>query len=329
MLTEQQLIKKIRGLCGGRDKHLVRGIGDDCAVIRQMNGHLQLITTDALVENIHFNTSWHPARKLGRKAASVNISDIAAMAGNPRYAFLSLALPAGTKDVWLDEFLFGFKEVLDEYQVLLLGGDTVRSVDVLMFSVTILGEVSEEEICYRSGARPGDAILVSGTLGDAAAGLIACKKRLEDPAGRYSSLVQRHLDPQAKVELGRLLGKSGKVHAMLDSSDGLATDLAHLCEESGVGAEIAAEGIPINDAVRELAPRGRYEPLSLAVSGGEDYQLVLTAAEKDVDALLLDCQERLAEKLTVIGRILEGKGVILVEGGRRREVSFKGFDHFR
>jgi len=329
MHSERQLIGQIRRLCGGGDAQVIRGIGDDCAVIRQSKGLLQLVTTDALVENIHFNLAWHPAGKLGRKAASVNISDIAAMAGTPRFAFLTLGLPTDTQSAWLDGFLQGFKEVLDEHGVLLLGGDTVKSVEALLFSVTVLGEVAEEAICFRSGARPGDLILASGTLGDAAAGLAVCKGRLADPQGRYIALVARHLDPRAKVELGRFLGGSRKVHAMLDSSDGLATDVAHLCEESGVGAEIFADRLPMSEALRELAERQGLDPFHLALSGGEDYQLLLTVAEEDAAALVEACRAQLGEELTFVGRIVGGRGVMLLQGGARRDISFQGYDHFK
>jgi len=330
MYSERQLIDQIRRLCGGRgDERVIRGIGDDCAVVRLTEGLLQLVSTDALVENIHFNLTWHPAVKLGRKAASVNISDIAAMAGIPRFAFLTLGLTADTDSAWLDGFLQGFKDVLDEHGVLLLGGDTVKSVEALLFSVTVLGEVAENEICFRSGARPGDLILASGTLGDAAAGLAVCRNRLADPHNRYAPLVARHLDPLAKVELGRFLGASHKVHAMLDSSDGLATDIAHLCKESGVGAEIFADRLPMSKALRELAEGQGLDPLYLALSGGEDYQLLLTVAEGDAAALVEGCRAQLGEKLTVVGRIVGGRGVMLEQDGGLQDISFQGYDHFR
>jgi len=329
MYSELQLIEKIRQMASVNTASVVRGIGDDCSVIRISGGLLQLVTTDTLVEGVHFNTSWHPPKLLGRKSASVNLSDIAAMAGVPRYAFLSLALSEICGSDWIEDFLSGFDEVLQEHCVSLLGGDTVRSPGPLMFSVTVMGEVMESEICYRYGARPGDLLLTSGTVGGAAAGLLICEKKMKIATEPSARLVTCHLDPQAKVRLGRLLGRSGKVHAMLDSSDGLASDIAHLCEESGVGAELVAESLPIAQGVKLLAEEVGDDPLNFCLRGGEDYQLVMAVPETEAAALIERCAADLDEKLTIIGRITEGHGVILLKNGERREITFQGYDHFK
>lgn len=330
MKSELGLIREIRGLAGQSDPAVIRGIGDDCAVIRPASGLLQLISTDALVENVHFDLGWHPPMQLGRKAASVNISDIAAMAGTPRFAFLAAALPPQTDDAWITSFFEGFRQVLAEHRVLLLGGDTVKSPGPLMFTVTVLGEVAEGEICYRSGARPGDLILASGPLGSAAAGLAACRAGIPVNDSRFRQIIDCHLDPLARVALGRLLGRSGVVHAMLDSSDGLATDISHICEESGCGAVIEADLLPIGAETVAAARELDFDPLHLAVSGGEDYQLLFTAAAAEATRLLTLCEKELRQTPVVIGRIVEGKGVVLEEKrGGRKDITFKGYDHFK
>ncbi|MEJ2688722.1 MAG: thiamine-phosphate kinase [Deltaproteobacteria bacterium] len=328
MKSEIGLIQDIRRVPIQGDSAVVLGIGDDCAVIRPPAGMLQLVSIDALVENVHFNLGWHPPFLLGRKVASVNISDIAAMAGNPRFAFLAAALTPQTEEVWIASFLDGFRQVLAEHNVLLLGGDTVKSPGPLMFTVTVLGEVTEKEICYRSGARSGDLILSTGPLGGAAAGLAACKAGLMKDES-FAAVVKCHLDPLPQVALGRLLGRSGAVHAMLDSSDGLAADVSHICEESRCGAVIEEEMLPIGSATIALARELDLEPLQFAVSGGEDYQLLFTTGEKEAAGLLDLCEKELGLRPVVIGRIVEGEGVVLVgKDGDKTNITFKGFDHF-
>lgn len=330
MKSEIGLIREIRGMTTQGDPAVARGIGDDCAVIRSNAGLLQLVSTDALVENVHFDLRWHPPLLLGRKAASVNISDIAAMAGTPRFAFLAAALTLQTDDAWIATFFEGFRQVLAEHGVLLLGGDTVKSPGPLMFTVTVLGEVEENEICFRSGALPGDLILAGGPLGGAAAGLAACRSGMPIDDRRFASVIGCHLDPLAQVALGRLLGRAGTVHAMLDCSDGLATDISHLCEESHCGAIIEADRLPISAQTIALADELDLDPLQLAISGGEDYQLLFTAGKEEAARLIALCEKELRQTPVAIGRIVEGKGVVLVKkGGGERDITFMGYDHFK
>jgi thiamine-monophosphate kinase len=329
MKSEIGLIRDIRRLPIQSDPAVVLGIGDDCAVIRPSAGLLQLVSTDALVEDVHFNLGWHPPFLLGRKIASVNISDIAAMAGTPRFAFLAAALPAETEEAWITSYLEGFRQVMAEYGVLLLGGDTVRSPGPLMFTVTVVGEVLEEEICYRSGARPGDLILCSGPLGEAAAGLAACRAGIARDDERFAAIIKCHLDPLPQIALGRLLGHTGMVHAMLDSSDGLATDISHICEESRCGAIIETDLLPISAETIALARELGLDPLQLALTGGEDYQLLFTIGEKEAASLLDLCEKELELRPVVIGRMVEGEGAVLLEkGGDKTDITFKGYDHF-
>jgi len=325
---EREIIARIREKSPHRRGSLLEGIGDDCAVYRTSENHVNLVTTDTLVEGVHFALDWHPPEVLGRKAAAVNISDIAAMGGVPRFALLSLALSRGTESEWLDAFLVGFLAVLGEHDVSLIGGDTVQSGQGLCLSVTILGEIEEGRAVSRSGAAVGDLVMVSGCLGEAAAGLAICQKGWQ---GReeWRQLVDAHLDPVPKVALGRVLAASGLVHAMMDLSDGLATDLAHICAESRVGAVVRAEEIPLSAALQDAARACGHSALDWALSGGEDYQLLFTLSEADLPGLcrLLAASGR-DEALHPVGRIVEGRGVHLEEEGDVREISYTGYEHF-
>jgi len=324
---EREIIARIRQAVGGAGDLLV-GIGDDCAVYRTAPDRVSLVTTDTMVAGIHFDLMWHPPAELGRKAATVNISDIAAMGGQPRFALLSLALTPDLGEQWLAEFMAGFLAVLSEHGVVLIGGDTVQGRHESVFSVTVLGEMAEAEVLTRKGARVGDVVLVSGLLGEAAAGLALCRLGLGHDPG-WQPLVGAHLNPFPQVELGRVLAASGLVHAMQDLSDGLATDLAHICTESGVGAVVAAEKVPLSSLLRKAAETCGQSPLEWALAGGEDYQLLLTAGEEQLAPLCALVRKETGRELHPVGRIVEGRGVFLEEAGQRREISYQGYEHFR
>jgi len=328
--SERSIIDDIRSrLPDGGAAGLVRGIGDDCAVLARAGGLLELATTDTLVEGVHFDLAWHPAHLLGRKAVAVNVSDIAAMGGIPRYALLALGLPATLAKAWLDDLLAGFIAALAEYGVVLVGGDTVRSPAGLVLSVTVLGEVAADEVLYRHGASPGDGVWVSGCLGAAAAGLELCRGGRALPAGHpWAPLGRAHLDPVAQVRLGRLLATSGMVRAMMDLSDGLATDLAHLCKESGVGAEVDAACLPLADELRQAARELGRDPLDWALAGGEDYGLLFAAPADAAEKLVRLVAEAGGPVISRVGYCTAGSGVVLVHQGRERHIAYQGYDHF-
>lgn len=328
-LSERELIDRIRAGAAGQADDLVRGIGDDCAVFQLDNQRLALVTVDTLVEGIHFDRRWHAPELLGRKAVAVNMSDIAAMGGTPRFVLLSLAAPATIQPAWLEQLLDGVMAAIRDYGALLIGGDTVRSDHEAMLSITVFGEAAAGEVCYRSGALLGDAILVSGPLGQAAAGLALCRQGAAEQRLAWQPLVQAHCNPQAQVALGRLLAGSRRVHAMMDISDGLATDLAHLCKESGVGAEVDAAALPITPGLREAAAVCGADLLDWVLRGGEDYQLLFTCAADEVAELSRLARERLGTELHRIGRIVAGKGVALLANGKRSDITYQGYDHFR
>jgi len=332
MISERQCIDLIRQFSGSRDKEfLVRGIGDDCAVLKKDDADCLLLTTDTLVEGVHFDLAWHPPHLLGRKSAAVNLSDIAAMGGRPTACLLSIAFPDGVPS-WFAEFMAGFSEVLREFDTLLVGGDTVRGRNDIVVTVTLIGEVKKATVCYRSGAQPGDLVWVSGPLGNGAAGLELCRKGLQksyETATDLQQLVKAHLDPEPLVRLGAVLAASGLVHAMMDISDGLATDLAHLCKESGVGAEVRQDLLPVYEPLRLAAAALGANVLDWVLRGGEDYQLLFTSKAADENKLRRLAAEQSDRKIVAIGKIVEGQGVFLCRENERRDISYQGFDHFR
>jgi len=330
MISEVELIKRIRRFPSPPSPpDLLKGIGDDCAVFRPGGADtLSLITTDTLVEGVHFDLSWHPPQLLGQKAAAVNLSDIAAMGGIPRFALLSMAIPTTMAVSNVDAVLEGFLHALTHAGVSLIGGDTVRSDQGLTLSVTVIGEVESGQVLYRSGAKAGDQIWVSGWLGQAAAGLALCRQGQAERKALYPALLDAHLAPKPETALGRALAQSGLVTAMIDMSDGLASDLAHLCEESGLGALVRAESLPISGDCREASQALGLVPEGLAISGGEDFSLLFTAPPAARNAIAGLAGQAVGGQLHLIGEMIEGQGVLLSGDGPSRHIEFQGFDHF-
>ncbi len=329
MPSERELIAAIRRQCPDQLGEVVKGIGDDCAVLRPEGAaRLTLLTVDTLVESVHFDRAWHPPELLGRKAAAVNLSDIAAMGGEPRFALLSLALPPELASGWVEQFMVGFLAALHEHGVVLIGGDTVKSGAEAVFTVTLLGEVWPGQVLYRSSARPGELVWISGTVGDAAAGLHLCRQGRAEGEASWATLVKAHLNPTPEVALGRLLAASGLVGAMMDTSDGLATDLAHLCAESGVGAEIEAAALPFSPALREVAKLFKIDPLDWGLKGGEDFRLLFTSAPEHGPELQALVRARAQRELYCIGRIVANRGVRLLAPEGAQEIAYRGYDHF-
>jgi thiamine-monophosphate kinase len=331
-VNERQIIDLLGSVTTADFPDLLQGIGDDCAVIRKNRQQSWLVTMDTLVESVHFDRNWHPPDKLGRKVISVNVSDIAAMGGTPVLVFLSLGMPDGFDVRWFREFSMGLADACREYHCILAGGDTVRSSSGVLITVTIMGAMQTSRVVLRSGARIGDTVWVSGYPGRAAAGLDLCRLgRTADAA--FAELVETHLNPRPRLELGRLLAQNRLVHAMMDLSDGLATDLAHICTQSKVGAVIdpalLREDLPLAAAAGML----RKNPEQWILTGGEDYELVFTASARK-SAAIVDLGEKLRIPVARIGRIDGKQGVRVLQfppnGGRpvERDISYSGYDHF-
>ncbi|MFH1147574.1 MAG: thiamine-phosphate kinase, partial [Pseudomonadota bacterium] len=266
-----------------KNKDLVRGIGEDCAVISFDKTYL-LVTTDALVENVHFSLNYTTPYLLGKKSVAVNLSDIAAMGGRPRYVFLTLAAPGQLTVSFARQFLRGMNYWSRRFDLLLAGGDTVHSPSGLVLNITVIGQGQKDSTVFRSGAKEGDLIFVSGYLGDSAAGL-ELLQRGYSKNGAYGRLVKAHLDPVPQLPLGQYLSQNHLASAMIDLSDGLATDLAHIGEESGIGAEVYADRIPTSRACRKFSEVSGSSPTAWALTGGEDYGLLFTVPAKKAEEL--------------------------------------------
>ena len=296
------------------------GIGDDAAALLPTPGTVTLITSDMLLDGVHFDLSFCDPRSLGRKSLSVNLSDLAAMGAVPRQFLLSIALPGEISLEFLDDFMAGVMEQADRFGVTLVGGDTCASRGGLVISITALGEQRPERVVKRSGASPGDLICLSGSVGDAAAGLNELRRGV-----REGYLVSRQLDPQPRVEAGVALATAGVAGAMIDVSDGALADLTHICELSRVGARLDLARLPLTEEY--LASCGA-DPYALALSGGEDYELLFTVprgSESEMRAIFAG----LGLRVSVIGEIVAEEGVELVtaEGGVYTP-ALRGFEHF-
>src|SRR5918911_2296077 len=311
------------------------GIGDDAAVIQQQTGRDTVVTADLLVEEIDFHLSTTTPWLLGYKALAVSLSDIAAMGARPHYALLSIGLP---QEIWdsdfIDELYEGFFALADTYNVALIGGDVSRTPERIVIDSIIIGEAARGRAVYRSGARPGDHIFVTGSLGGAAAGLRLLERgaRLRRKSPRSSNqrategLLLRQLRPEPRVPWGALLGEEHLATAMIDISDGLSSDLAHLCTESRVGALLNASRVPIAPAVVHLCGRRALDPLLLALHGGEDFELLFTIRPRDLRWLPRALGDVPA---TYIGDVTRDAGQIrLSEGSRVWTLEPGGFEHF-
>ena len=319
-LGERELLAVIRRHFTVPREDVLLGIGDDAAILRPGSGRL-LVTKDLLVEGYDFILPLQDPRLLGRKSLNVNISDIAAMGGRPLYAILGLGLPNEISLDWVVEFFAGLKEASRAADVVLVGGDLSQARKVFI-SVTVIGRVGRAVL--RSGARPGDHIFVSGSLGDSKQGLLLYKKghRLGENA-TTNFFLRAFLDPRPQTALGLELARRRAASSMIDCSDGLSVDLNNICGASGAGAEIDPLRIPLSRALKAF----RKDSLSLALHGGEDFQLIFTVRPAALPRL-----EPLRKKfrLTDIGRIVAEKGIWTVDArGRRKVLEIKGYEHFR
>jgi thiamine-monophosphate kinase len=290
-----------------------RGIGDDCAVLRVAADSDLLVTTDLCVEDVHFHREWHPAGSVGHRCLGRGLSDIAAMGGEPFACFLSLALPPELPQKWVNDFLAGLLRLADQFRVALSGGDTATAAKITA-DIMVLGRVPAGEALLRSQARPGDRIYVSGELGGSAAVL---KELYSEEKGSAKGR-ECHFYPAPRIAVGRWLRKSKLATAMIDISDGLSVDLAHVCEESGVDALVNLQAVPV----------ARRADLNLALHGGEDYELLFTASKK------AKLPARFAGvRITEIGEIRRraGKGATVRSvdaAGRLRPLAPAGWEHF-
>jgi len=309
----------------------LKGAGDDAAVIKA-GDQLILLSTDLLIEGIHFDLSYMPFKHLGYKAAVVNISDIAAMNGIPKQMTLSIAVSSRFSAEALDELYAGFLLACEKYQVDLVGGDTSSSSRGLMISVSIIGTATKEEITYRSGANPGDLLCVTGDLGSAYLGLLILEREkkvfqvnpdMQPELSGYDYQIGRQLKPEARTDIRKLLQAAAvRPSSMIDISDGLASEIMHICKQSDVGCKLFEGKIPIETQTRELSMEFKIIPSVAALSGGEDYELLFTVAQSDYEKL------KDVQGISFIGHMTgPSEGIIMITpDGKSVPLSAQGWD---
>ena len=264
-LKEKLLIDRIRRTARG-NRSVGTGIGDDCAVLRLPRSHEALVTTDFSLEDVHFRREWHPSDSVGHRCLARGLSDIAAMGGVPRAAFLSLALPPDLPQKWVDQFVAGLLKLAKRYSVPLAGGDTAQSPAGILADIVVLGSAPAGKAILRSGAKPGDLLYVTGALGSSSSAL----NRLRDGEKLKPKSHPKHFYPEPRIAIGQFLREKKLASAMIDISDGLSTDLAHICDESKVGAVVYGNSLPMANGLGDGG-------LHLALHGGEEYELLFTA----------------------------------------------------
>jgi thiamine-monophosphate kinase len=326
---EWDLINALNREFGPTPAGVILGIGDDCAAIEIPGPDYLLWTVDTLVEGVHFDLAYTSLSQLGWKSLAVNLSDIAAMGGNPGPALLSLGWPPDRDRSLALEFAAGLAQAAREYGVAVIGGDTVASPEGLIITVTLMGRVPAAQMLRRAGARVGDLIFVTGPLGEAAAGLTILRRGLSLPSDLKEALIEAQLRPQPQLRAGRLLAREGLATALIDTSDGIATDLYHICRASGVGARLPAAMVPVSPRVRAAAPHLDRDPLNLALTGGEDYLLLFTCPPSLAGRLPAAFSGAGLAAPLPLGRIVSGDRVILETPEGEVDISGQGYDHFR
>ncbi len=329
-IGEFGFIKKISRGCLIRPENIVKAIGDDAAAFRSDPDRLALITTDLLVERIHFLRNAISGFDLGFKSLAVNLSDIAAMGGSAREAFVSIAIPEDCPIDYLEDLYEGMKHLAARFDVNILGGDTTSSKIDLIINVGVHGSVAESEMLCRDAARPGDIIFSTGYLGDSKAGLHLILNNIPADTHDKKSLLKAHRLPEPHLQEGRFLAQQKGSHAAIDTSDGLSSDIAHIVEESGVGARLYADKIPVSENLKAFCKQFDFNPPGYALSGGEDYTLLCTAAPEAADKIASDFRKQFKRPLFRIGEITATRQMELVGAdGGIQSISPSGWDHFK
>jgi thiamine-monophosphate kinase len=334
-LGEFGLIEYLTRRFSTRRKEVRLGLGDDAAVIDIGQGRVQVVSTDMLLENVHFDLSYVPLRHLGYKAVVVNLSDIVAMNAVPLGITMSIAMSSRFSVEALDELYAGIALACERYDVDLLGGDTTSSKQGLMLSVTALGEAHQDDISYRSGAKPGDLVCLSGDVGGAYAGLLVLDREksvyqqapgIQPDISDYDYVVGRQLKPEARLDVISKLRSAGlKPTSMIDVSDGVASELHHLCHQSKTGVSIYSHKLPIDFQTTKVAEEFKISPTTFAMNGGEDYELLFTLPISAFEAI------KSWPEITVIGKMTDDQGLlsIVLESGQVSDIEAQGWQHFK
>ncbi len=328
-IGEFGFIERIREGCLVRPAGVVKAIGDDAAAFHPDAGRAALVTTDLLVEGVHFLRHAASPFDLGQKALAVNLSDIAAMGGEAREAFVSLGVPGDAPAAFLEEMYRGMKRLAAEFNVNILGGDLTGSGRDLIINVVVHGSVPVEEMLCRDGAGNGDVICVTGCPGESRAGWHMIRNNIPGDAPEWRRLIRAHVAPRPHLAEGRFLAGVGGVTAAIDVSDGLVGDLGHILEQSRVGARLYDERLPISGDLRLFCERFELDPVEYALAGGEDYILLCTVSRDKADGVIRRHEKTFDRPLHPIGEITAGELERVLPDGRIRSLTPSGWDHFR
>jgi thiamine-monophosphate kinase len=329
-LGEFGLIERLQRGCLVRPDGVVRAIGDDAAVFQTDGDQVTLLTTDLLIERVHFLRQAISGEDLGHKALAVNLSDIAAMGAEPREAFVSIAVPPDCSVAFLEEIYNGMRTLAGRHQVNILGGDTTTSRRDLVINVAVTGRADPQQVLFRDGAGVGDVICVTGPLGESRAGLQLILAGRSPDDEHLRRLYRQHVRPEPHLAQGRLLAASGVVTAAIDLSDGLLSDLAHVARQSGVGAIVHADQVPISPALAHFCRQNGTLAIDLALGGGEDYVLLVTVKPDALKRLSASFAAVIKSPLYAIGEMVAGEGVrVLSASGDDLEISATSWDHFK
>lgn len=329
-IGEFGFIDKIKNGCLIRGDGVVQAIGDDAAAFELAKGHLTLVTTDLLVERIHFLRDATTGFNLGCKALAVNLSDIAAMGGIAREAFISIAIPVDCDLGFLEDLYKGLRHMAGRFDVNLLGGDTTNSKTDLVINVGLVGSVPAHQMLTRSAAKPGDRIFSTGFIGDSRAGLHLVLNEIDPVTDDHRALFNAHIRPYPFLAEGRYLAEQPGLHAAIDVSDGLSSDLMHILSASQVGAKLWRERIPISPPLKRFCGQFSFDAVDYALTGGEDYTLMVTMAKDQAKTVQKSYETHFGKPLFEIGEITDSGRMELVDSkGIAAPIAAKGWNHFK
>jgi len=329
-MNEFEFIDKIKIGCIHRPQGLIKGIGDDAAVIQANPPYQTIVTTDMLIETIHFLRDSISGFELGYKSLSVNLSDIAAMGGIPTDAFINIAIPKNCRIEFVEAIYDGLKHLAQQFQMNISGGDTTRSPNLIVISITVMGYISANNIMFRHTAKPGDVIFATGFIGDSRAGLHLITNHIPIDSASNKYLYQAHIKPFPQVKEGQFLAQQHGTHAAIDISDGLSSDIGHILKQSQVGACIYADRLPLSDQFLTFCKTYHVNPIEYALSGGEDYILVCTIDNKHATSIQNVFQSTFGRPLYHIGVITESLDYMLqFSDNTSQTIHLSGWDHFK
>ncbi|MBW2563064.1 MAG: thiamine-phosphate kinase [Deltaproteobacteria bacterium] len=329
-IGEFGFIEKISQGCLIRPENIIKAIGDDAAAFYTDSGLVSLVTTDLLVERVHFMRDATTGFNLGYKSMAVNLSDIAAMGGTAREAFVSVAIPEDCSTDFLEDVYRGIKDLALEFNVNILGGDTTLSIVDLIINISVTGSVPREELLLRNAAQEGDIIFSTGFLGDSRAGLHLILNNIPADSKEFKELFNSHILPRPFLHEGRFLAAQTGVHSAIDASDGLSSDIGHIAKESNVGISLFAEKFPLSDNLIYFCNRFDFNPVEFALAGGEDYTLLCTVSPDKADDIARKYLKTFNNPLYLIGKVTDfGKMEIIDSSGRAKRFKPEGWDHFK